>query len=649
MNARQDLSVVPSSSLAISLAESALRLRGPDVRTFVEQFLSHATKPSAVRVAGDGKMFRQALCFPVSGMAPDTSTVIPFPGLPPHVLIELGSGHVIAFRINDSTPSRLSLTAFMQDIERYQELLAKRDTGSWSGIQQMIEGTQKRRIRLFDFVLDNDPTVFWREYFPQGATRLANRALQGLPITEPGRKRVISTMSDIHSEHYRRACADFLGRLDQERIKAIRVSGLPPQLSRYNSFQNSNANSAYRIQAAEAIPLLGYLLGAETHRAERLRHLVDDGQPLWPALADTLGVPEETVRWIRNKTADEVGEAWLGRIHTLLPDLSRLPPEKRPKNREEWTAYTDFILVLNQPDARAARNHWLKDLARLGWVPARQKFAAMNADPADLLEVHDFVWGLTQALYYELTPEPDLPVIRRIGRMGRNRDDDNWQALTQAVDAMFYGTSILKQVRASLRWHELQLRPEDEATDTIETAPDSRALSNWPAPFNGPAKLGKLYAHFLITPAQLKDEGLRMQHCVGSYDYQCLYGGANIVSFRDENSRSVSTAELRLDDRGKQLRMTVAQHKARNNGEPPPDAVNALQQLLTLLNDEKMLPRLDAMREQLVQRQARAPMRDHWRQIAPNSPGRMRILKAALKLHVGYERFLEAARKAIAE
>jgi hypothetical protein len=646
MNARQDLSAVPSSSLAMSLAESALRLRGPDVRTFVEQFLSHATRPTAVRVAGDGKMFRQALCFPVSGMAPDTSAVIPFPGLPPHVLIELGSGHVIAFRINDSTPGRLSLTAFMQDIERYHDLLAKRDTGSWSGIQQMIEGTQRKRIHFFDFILNNDPTVFWRDYFPQGATRLANRVLQGLPITDPGRKRVIATMSDIHADHYRRACADFLDRLDQERIKAICVSGLSPHLSRYNSFQNSNANSAYRIQAAEAIPLLGYLLGADNHRAERLRHLVDDGQPLWPALADTLGVPEETVRWIRSKTADEVGEAWLGRIHTLLPDLSRLPPEKRPRNSEEWTAYTDFILVLNEYDARPARNYWLKDLARLGWLPARQKFAAMNADPADLLEVHDFVSGLTQALYYELTPEPDLPAIRRVGR---SCDDDDWQALAQAVGGMFYGASILKQVRASLCWHELQLRPEEEAADPFEEIPDSRALSNWPAPYDVPVKLGKLYAHFLVTPAQLKDEGLRMQHCVGGYDYQCLYGGSNIVSFRDEGGRSVSTAELRMDERGKQIRMTVAQHKAHKNSGAPPHALNAVQQLLGMLNDEAMQPRLVAMREHLVQRQARHPLRGHWSLIAPNAPARMRILKAALRLHVGYERFLEVARKAIAE
>lgn len=597
-------------------------------------------------------MFRQALCFPVWGMAPDTSTVIPFPGLPPHLLIELGSGHVIGFRINDATPNRLSLTAFMQSIERYLDLLMKRGSYSWDGIQQMIEGTQRKRIKLFDFVLQDDTTVYWSEYFPQGAVRLTSNVLRGLPFTDPGRKKVIAALFEIHSAHYRHACADFMNGLNKDRIKAICVSGLSPHLSRYNSFQNTNANSAYRIQAAEAIPLLGYLLGADNHRAERLRHLVDDGQPLWPALADTLGVPEETVRWIRNKTADEVGEAWLGRIHTLLPDLSRLPPEKRPRNREEWTAYTDFILVLNEYDARPGRNYWLKDLARLGWQPARQKFAAMNADPADLLEVHDFVWGLRQAIYYELTPEPDLPAIRRNGhnqRIGRNRDDDNWHALSQAVGGMFYGASILKQVRTSLCWHELQLRPETEATDATEPAPDSRALSNWPAPFDGPVKLGNLYAHFLVTPAQLKDEGLRMQHCVGSYDYKCLYGGSNIVSFRDEGGRSVSTAELWLDERGKQLRMTVAQHKAHNNSAAPPHAINAVQQLLGMLNDETMQPRLQEMCEHLVKRQAMDKSGERWDYLAPNSPERMRILKAALKLHVGYERFLEVARKAIAE
>lgn len=513
-----------------------------------------------------------------------------------------------------------------------------RESFNWSGIQQMMEGVQRLRIKLFDFVLDDDPAAFWSEYFPQGALRLTNNVLRGFQSTDPGRKKVIAALLDIHSDHYRHACADFLDRLDKDRIKAICVSGLSPRISTYNSFYNSNANSIYRIQAAEAIPLLGYLLGADHHRAERLRHLVDEGQPLWPALADTLSVPEETVRWLRNKTADEVGDAWLGRIHTLLPDLSSLPPEKRPKTHDEWTAYTDFILALNQHGAASIKKIWLKDLARLGWVQARQKFAAMNASPSDLLEIHDFSGSLTEAIYYELLPAGQQDI--------RLRDDDNWSKLSHAIDQLFYETSILKQVRASLRWHELQLRPVEE--EISDESPDNRDLSNWPAPLPEPLQLDQLYAHFLITPAQLKDEGMRMQHCVGSYEYRCLFGGSNIVSFRGRSGRSVSTAELRMDERGKQIRMAVVQHKAHRNGTPSPVAAGALYQLLSTLNDETMQPRLQEMRDQLAQRQSRDKESRKWLAYRPNAPERLRLLEAALKLHVGYERFLEAGRKAIA-
>lgn len=123
MNARHNVTATHSLQ-AVTLAESALHLRGPDVPAFVEQFLSYTAKPPVLRIAGDGKIFRQALCFPVLGTVPQTDAIIPFPGLPPHLLIELGSGHIIGFRINDSTPSRLSLSVFMKSIERYLDPMA---------------------------------------------------------------------------------------------------------------------------------------------------------------------------------------------------------------------------------------------------------------------------------------------------------------------------------------------------------------------------------------------------------------------------------------------------------------------------------------------------------------------------------------------
>lgn len=626
---------MPFFATARTLAESDLRLRGEEARAFIEQFSTQAATPAVVRIDGAGKAYRQALCFPVLGTVPNTDTIKPFPGIPPHLLVELPSGHIIGFRLDDVMSLRLSLTAFMSSIERYLDLLMQRDSYRWSDIQRMIEGQQRQRIKLFDFVLEEKPEAFWQDYFPQGATRLANQVLRGVPFTDAGRRKVIAALFDIHSGHYRQNCADFLAHLDTDRIKAILLSKLAPKLSIYNQFQNSNANSVYRIQAAEAVPLLGYMLGAEGNRAERLRLLVDEGQPLWPALSDTLGVPEETVRWLRNKTAEEVGEAWLGRIHQLLPDLAKLAPERRPKTHDEWTAYTDFILVFNDPwnwFCRERKSAWLSDLARLGWVQARQKFAAINASPSDLTEISDLVYGLTTAIRCELLPE------------GGDEESEP-EVISEAVKKLFFETSILKQLRASLRWHELQLQPPEE--ETTEEDLDNREFSSWPAPFPEPVRLGSLTAHFLVTPAQLKDEGMRMQHCVGSYDTHCLFRGSNIVSFRDRNGRSVSTAELLLEDFGQVIRMKTHQHKARNNGTPSPEATAALHQLVKRLNDEELQPQLREMREQLLQRQARDEQSQRWRDFAPNAPERLRLLKAALKVHVGYDRFLATARKAL--
>ena len=61
-----------------------------------------------------------------------------------------------------------------------------------------------------------------------------------------------------------------------------------------------------------------------------------------------------------------------------------------------------------------------------------------------------------------------------------------------------------------------------------------------------------------------------------------------------------------------------------------------------------MQPRLQEMRDQLAQRQSRDKLGKKWMTYLPNAPERLRLLEAALKLHVGYERFLEAGRKAMA-
>lgn len=645
MNSRLNLAASPHYSLGLTLAETVLYLRRQDALDFAEQFASLAARPVAVQFVGNGEIFRQAVCFPATGSGLD-DFIQPVAGFSPYAMVELLSGHVTCLRLADCTSGRFSLSAFLRGIERNLESVRQEASDCWHSIQRSIEVRTKRRVVLVDFVLEANEIVFWRDIFPSGGSKLMADIFRCMPPTPAlGRKQAVAALLDIQSNHYRTAVDDFIDGLDGDVIQAIRASGLSPSAATYNTYRRGDVQASnYRIQAAGAIPLLGYLLGEENHRAARLRRLVDSGQPLWPALADAVGVPVETVRWLRGKTVDDVSEAWLGRIPELMKSLAHLLPEKRPKNRDEWTAYTDFALVLDRPHTAPRHARWLQDISRLGWIAAREKFAAMGAAPSDLLEIADLLHEIIGAVGGEL-----LPHIARQWRTARESHPE-WQQLTETIEPLFLETSVLKQMRASLRWHELQLLPPiEEDAQAEEATPKETAarLDKWPAPLSAPLKLGGLYAHFLTTTAQLRDEGLRMEHCVGSYDHRCLFDGANIVSLRKGDGRSVSTAELRLIGSDKRLYFEVVQHKAHHNGSPSTESAQTMVRLLSELNTDDMQPRLLEMREQLKQRQAMDDTRHLWQADTPNSPQRLRCLKAALKLHVGYGRFLEVARNAI--
>ena len=228
--------------------------------------------------------------------------------------------------------------------------------------------------------------------------------------------------------------------------------------------------------------------------------------------------------------------------------------------------------------------------------------------------------------------------------------------MSAALETQFLETGLLKQLRASLRWHQLQLMsPADDqaaapvADDGAERDDAAAQLTRWPAPLDRPAKLGALTAHFLTTASALRDEGLRMEHCVGSYASRCLFDGATIVSLRGNDGRSLSTAELRLVGSGEQLAFELVQHKALRNASPSPLATQALAQLLCRLGEDGLQPRLQEMREQLVKRRALDDNRRRWLAATPLAPHRLHCLKSALKLHVGYPRFLEAGGKALNE
>lgn len=103
----------------------------------------------------------------------------------------------------------------------------------------------------------------------------------------------------------------------------------------------------------------------------------------------------------------------------------------------------------------------------------------------------------------------------------------------------------------------------------------------------------------LTNSRQLSEEGDELQHCVGksTYDLRCCAdhnGRSHILSVRDANGNSVSTAEVQyyadvyhMDGdfvvAGRGHKMNVLQHHGQYNGNPPREAAKAFNEFLEVL------------------------------------------------------------------
>ena len=573
-----------------------------DPQVFSAQFVNHAFLTVAIRITGDGEHFRQAVCFPVLGEA-QGDVVFAVPNYSPFLLVELPSGLIIAMQVTPSFENVVSINALMKKMSRYiaRSLPNKHE---WSGISKALWQTIRCRIYLFDFKLIAQESVFWNEAFPSGSKRLADYLWSGLSVMPPeSRVRVLKGAIAKQTEHYRQALEGFIDHLDSEVIAALRVGGTPC-VTGYNKLLSGNEREIRnRKQVIRAAPLLAHLLVA----SPRLRRLLDLGCPIWRTYASELNdhiwryygdncecnselnIPVETIRWIRNKTIDDIGQEWVGKIDELLLILNQFPPEKRPKNREEWIAFTVFcggVWV-----GRVGGTVWLKELARLGWVEAKLKIESMHASPADINDIGDLLEETVRAISAELLLAPD-----------------RFEQMKPVVQSRFLGISLLKQLRSSLRWHQLQRQPA-AVIGTAEIEVDENPPIVWEAPIDEPLRFDSLSgdfflnAHFLTSAQQLKKEGGRMQHCVSGYTEDCLLRHHNIVSFRKEDGGSVSTADLLLKKEDSRCYFEVLQHRGQENSSPSSQAAEALTQLLVILSNPALQPRLQQMNAQTLERE----------------------------------------------
>jgi len=601
---------------------------------FSDRLAAALEHPLIVHVAGDGVSFRQAVAAPVAAKQCEGQTITARHGNLPNVLIERCNGQILCVRLLDDTPQRIHLDQMMQLMATALPECIE-NAADYHQAETLIEKISGCQVTIEDCVLDTCARGFFASAIAELTSSLfAGAAAGSIPDSILEEPPTYSRAAEILRAQLGNALETFVRRLDARIVSALARSGSPVTVARYNRYRHlGNAARHRRLQAAEAFPLIGAILIDKDRQHAHLRRAIDRRLPLTPAIGKILQVPPEVIRWLMGKDIERVGTSWTERAGELAQLLSHICPEHRPATPEDWSAFGDFAAAVMEMDARnqgspflervTATDAILRQIGGMGWHRAKVRFETMGIAITDVADMTDMIDEIVQVLAEH---------IGEGGVLGELLHDE----LVPHVKKLYFSVGIMRQLKASLRWHRLMLDPGEPVDAQVCAA--SPSMHSWPAPFDGVLDIDGLAAVSLTNPQQLKDEGMHMQHCVRNYAAHCLYYGSTIVSLRRHDGLRLSTAELNLAGGSSgALRFEVRQHRGPKNATPHADAVAAFVKLLTLLNGPGAASRRQLMHSALKQRQA--VHRD--RTSIASDPRRMEKLKRALVLHVGYEHFYE--------
>lgn len=379
--------------------------------------------------------------------------------------------------------------------------------------------------------------------------------------------------------------AQFIGNLKKEIVQTISETGCGFTPSIYNYLAGGTAQeSRNRFQAARVFPVLVPALATgdglrEVHKAILTR------KPLVDAVANALNVPKSVARCLRGLSLDTAGQAWSDQPHALFRLLATLPPDFRPKDAEAWLAFNTAVQVISQasslpPHCCTRSRLWL-------YACAARKFkvedlgATLESAARDIDELTS---ALVAVINFELRREPRYKSLYAINAISEFTN-------TQA--------DILKVARLAKRFEAAYLKESADFANTGEKALLSGV--RWKSVLDAPFVTTLRAIHQLVTAEELMEEGADMGHCVGSYAIHCLSGDAIIFSVRDRDGRRCSTMQVSISqDKKGDVKVSIAQHKGKNNAEPSQECQIAALLLLRHLNQDTNLSAFLAWRKSIA-------------------------------------------------
>lgn len=396
----------------------------------------------------------------------------------------------------------------------------------------------------------------------------------------------------------------FRDRLDRERLEAL-TAAAANSVRAFNWLSGQDRSgrdpdlALRRTQAARAYPVAWPLLSAPVGP---VAEAVSASQPLGPALAAALGIPEGVVRRINGLTAADAGIAGgdAAALSRVAKRVERLPPGAAPRTSGGWRSFFS-ALALSDASARfLGRDAGAALLAS----------AAGSWDRLDAEALAQAAGGLRDMLA-DLHSNLVEPAARAVGL-------PRW-SLERTAEAVFGGRSLVQVAEASAWWHERQADVRAFLGEAFPPPGQPRGARTWPplhpgGPWTAP---NGLVVHVLSDEAALVDEHRLMGHCVNQYAANCILEGAHIVSIRRTGQAvPVGTAEFmqatllslagtmrELPDAAlTDLPLPVSQFRARKNGMPEAAGWEALWAYCGAIFTGALEIEKDALRDALARR-----------------------------------------------
>jgi len=588
-------------------------------------------------VVSDGTYFRQATLAPVAKLQQESAVIIsPVQGSLLNVLIERVNGQLLAMCLIDEINTPICLDLLMAQIEATLSKCSMSKLES-SRVETLIENSVGYRIALLDATLEMEGSGF----YSNAVAGLCESMLKGdewqasTEASSLNRLQMPCIASDIN-EQLRSALETFRAGLDTRILSAIGRSGGELTIQNYNRYRSlGNTARHRRLQAAEAFPLIGQLLTNVDKQSSSIRRAVDRQMPLIPVLSRFFKVPQEMIRWLMHIDISHIGQCWYGQLEEMTKSISLLCPEHRPHTTDAWSSFYDFATEISHLESRSSgspflervsvREGLMREIGKMGWARVKSRLETFGAVVSDLADISDVIHEIVEVLASHIGEDGPLSEILHDELLG-------------PMKKLYFSVGLVRQIKASQRWHQLMLATQTLPSEDVGAGPVS--LTSWAGPFDDVLELNDLVAVCLTNRQQLNDEGNQMRHCVSNYTDYCLYYGSTIISLRRPDGVRVSTVELNMvGSPSNALRFEVRQHRGHNNTEPPLEAVNAMQMMLRLLNGKGFTQR----RHLVYQSQAERRAFRRNRKSPAYEQHRAEKLKQALKSHVGYNRFYEVA------